>query len=630
MMAPTTPPSALGSDLRQYQLSRAQQQPQQFHSKTSEPSPAQSHVHYSKRHQSEAQIQRRADAHPYPYQYTQKSNQLKQQQQQQQRMHPSQPQYHASYSSMGHYYSSHDASRTRPTTPTSKTFVTSPTLQHPDVYSSGPIPYHASAVSLSYPPLPSPKLRPFAHTHERNMTLPPIRSFSASGIRGGDAENSRKRNQMSDGPLDHDILFFGSRTHPRPMDPPPSPTPSLGHDDEMSDDLGPQENERETADNPKTSEAEPEVFRCTIPNCGLVVENDDLLSAHVQQCEKRLAAQQYPCPEPGCDESFSTAHKLLRHRSVHKVDVDGNSPPTDFLCRWKGCGKVLATRKSLKDHEQIHREKTDGTKFNCTVPGCGKSFETTRCRRAHELRCKQVKSGSRIPCPVVGCKQTFGSSDYVRRHVLDHEKGLVGVKFRCEHPGCDAVLANPLTLQRHQQLHEEQLMGFLWVCLVDGCGKPYSGSKQLTDHQGRIHKDLEANHMFPCPHKLCEGKFSCQREAYKHEGCLEKVLDLKALAASNSETEPKVVIILDDAESSDVAVTPKEETTDEATNHSKIVCREDECACVLPSQAALDDHIWMHKNLTARPPYPCFADGCDHSFMTRKEILNHSISHYTK
>ncbi|KAK3818480.1 MAG: hypothetical protein J3Q66DRAFT_173653 [Benniella sp.] len=203
---------------------------------------------------------------------------------------------------------------------------------------------HVLRDSFPYPPLPSSKLRPFVHTHERN----------------------------------------------RPMDPPPSPSPSSGHDDEMSDDLGPQEGERDTADHLKTSEAEPEVFRRTIPNYELVLETDDLLSAHGLQCEKRLAAQQYPCPEPGCDESFSTAHKLLRHRSVHKVNVDGNSAPTDFLCRWKGCGKVLATRKSVKDHEQIHREKADGTKFNCTVPGCGKSFETTRSRRAHELRFKHV------------------------------------------------------------------------------------------------------------------------------------------------------------------------------------------------------------------------------------------------
>ncbi|KAK3818404.1 MAG: hypothetical protein J3Q66DRAFT_337527 [Benniella sp.] len=175
------------------------------------------------------------------------------------------------------------------------------------------------------------------------------------------------------------------------MDPPPSPTPSLGHDDEMSDDLGPQDGERDTADNPKTSEAEPEPFSCTIPNYELVLETDDLFSAHVLQCEDlRIAAQQYPCPEPGCDESFSAAHKPLRHRSVHKVDAAKNSSPTDFLCRWKGCGKVLATRKSLNAHEQIHREKADGIKFNCTVPGCGRSFETTTSRRAHELRFKHV------------------------------------------------------------------------------------------------------------------------------------------------------------------------------------------------------------------------------------------------
>lgn len=277
------------------------------------------------------------------------------------------------------------------------------------------------------------------------MTLPPIRSFSASGIRGGDAENSRKRNQMSDGPSDHDILLFGSRTHlPRPMDPPPSPTPSFGHDVETSDDLGPQEGERDTADNPKTSESE--VFMCTIPNCGLVLETDDILSAHVLQCEKRIAAQQYPCPEPGCDESFSTAHKLLRHRTVHKADVDGSSAPTDFLCRWKGCGKVLATRTSLKVHERIHIEKADRTKLNCTIPGCGKSFETDDLLSAHVLQCEKRIATQQYP------------------HEVDADGNSAPTDFLCRWKGCDKVLATRTSLKVHEQIHREKADGTNFNC----------------------------------------------------------------------------------------------------------------------------------------------------------------------
>ncbi|KAF9923331.1 hypothetical protein BGZ65_008951 [Modicella reniformis] len=239
----------------------------------------------------------------------------------------------------------------------------------------------------------------------------------------------------------------------------------------------------------------------------------DSASNALKQCNRKRTKKTSDCMEAECNGSVGAS-----------AGTDNNKAARKYPCSWANCFKVLATPKSLKDHEQIHRERGAGSRFRCTVENCGKVFGTTRCRRAHELRCKQVKSGKRQQCPVAGCELTFGSTDYVRRHVLDHEKGLVGVKFECDYEGCNSVLANPLTLQRHRQLHEEQTMGFKWICLVEGCGKKYSGSKQLTDHQGRIHKDLGANYTFPCPHKTCNGKFSCQREAYKHDECLKTAL----------------------------------------------------------------------------------------------------------
>lgn len=146
--------------------------------------------------------------------------------------------------------------------------------------------------------------------------------------------------------------------------------------------------------------------------------------------------------------------------------------------------------------------------------------------RAHQLRCTQVKSGKRLPCPIPGCDITFGSTDYVRRHVLDHEKGLIGQSFDCDFGDCQVVLSNQLTLQRHKQLHLEQSLGIEWKCLVPGCGRVSSGSKQLIDHQVRVHRDLKAEeggYWFPCPYKTCEEKFSAQRSAYKHDCLFKKV-----------------------------------------------------------------------------------------------------------
>ncbi|KAF9917362.1 hypothetical protein FBU30_000778, partial [Linnemannia zychae] len=244
-------------------------------------------------------------------------------------------------------------------------------------------------------------------------------------------------------------------------------------------------------------------------------------------------ARVYPCPEPDCKAIYTSLESLARHRYRHAIITTGGKLP----CTWPGCDKTLATTKSLKDHLQIHAEREAGIQLECPVPGCGKIFGTHRCLRAHELRCKQVKSGERLPCPIEGCKATFGSTDYVRRHVLDHEKGLIGVEFRCDFAGCKAILANPLTLQRHKQLHEEQALGFEWKCLVTGCGKVYSGSKQLTDHQSRIHKDLSPLHQFACPYNTCKELFDCQRSAYKH-GCLNERPPKPPLPSTTTENIP--------------------------------------------------------------------------------------------
>ncbi|KAG0044432.1 hypothetical protein BGZ83_010340 [Gryganskiella cystojenkinii] len=250
-------------------------------------------------------------------------------------------------------------------------------------------------------------------------------------------------------------------------------------------------------------------------------------------------------------------------------------------CTWPGCEKILSTPKSFKDHLQIHAERESGLELPCPVEGCNKVFQTFRCMRAHQLRCNQVKSGKRLPCPIEGCSQDFGSTDYVRRHVLDHEKGLIGMEFICDFGECQVVLSNPLTLQRHKQLHLEQSLGIEWKCLVRGCGRASSGSKQLIDHQARVHKDLKDRDMsFDCPYKTCLEKFTAQRSAYKHE-CLYKQLK----------------------------------------------CPVEGCQCSPSSEASLEAHLWMHKNLKTRPPYPCFEEGCSEVFDTKEGILNHSLSH---
>ncbi|KAK3840107.1 MAG: hypothetical protein JOS17DRAFT_769660 [Linnemannia elongata] len=338
---------------------------------------------------------------------------------------------------------------------------------------------------------------------------------------------------------------------------------------------------------------------------------------------KSGSSEKIPCPEPGCDSFYTSLDSLTRHRYRHTSVTTGGKLP----CTWPGCDKILATTKSLKDHLQIHAERDAGIQLECPVPGCGKIFGTHRCLRAHELRCKQVKSGERLPCPIEGCKATFGSTDYVRRHVLDHEKGLIGVEFRCDFPGCTSILANPLTLQRHKQLHEEQALGFEWKCLVDGCGKVYSGSKQLTDHQSRIHKDLSPLYQFACPYNQCRQMFDCQRSAYKH-GCLNERLQSQP-PSSSSVDAPAPTAVSTDASAPPVSSSPPSSPSPAKVQSSrpKIPCTIEGCICELSSPEELESHLWMHNTLKTRPPYPCFEEGCSMVFENKQDILSHTLTH---
>ncbi|KAF9426699.1 hypothetical protein BGZ76_002644, partial [Entomortierella beljakovae] len=266
------------------------------------------------------------------------------------------------------------------------------------------------------------------------------------------------------------------------------------------------------------SEIEPEERHpCMEAGCSAVLWNRQSLTAHLQSCEFKTPSSS-PLGSQGKTNKKTSRKPILtsppRYKNKSSLPNHGR-----YHCDWPNCDKILATPKSLKDHKQIHAERNAGIQLKCPIEGCGKAFGTNRCLRAHELRCRQVRSGKRLKCPYPDCKATFGSTDYVRRHALDHEKGLVGIEFNCDFPGCNAKLANPLTLQRHHQLHEEQSLGLEWKCLVPNCGKKYSGSKQLTDHQSRLHKNLNSDYRFPCPYDRCSDVFACQRVAYKHE-CL--------------------------------------------------------------------------------------------------------------
>ncbi|KAJ9589720.1 hypothetical protein L9F63_017059 [Diploptera punctata] len=291
-----------------------------------------------------------------------------------------------------------------------------------------------------------------------------------------------------------------------------------------------------------------------------------------------------------CGKKFHLESVLNNHKKVH-------SESNKFICDI--CGRSLSTKSILEGHLRMH----EGIKpYQCQI--CGKRYQSFDCLRFHKLRHR----GARFFCEI--CGKGTKDKTAMKAHMNTHTRELA-----CKCPICLKTFANANSRAKHLKSICTDI-----VCIV--CGDKFDTVKILEGHRTEQHAveeiekaakecrtdsilccvscrlyiagaDQMANHMFNV-HDL-EHLFKCKQ-------CLKCFL-------SESELEAHVTTC-------SVAKVRK------LTDGGKCIL----CSKVLDGANEIMKHMRsVHKDYK---PYLC--ETCAKSFLTKKELENHSHCHIGK
>ena len=91
-------------------------------------------------------------------------------------------------------------------------------------------------------------------------------------------------------------------------------------------------------------------FVCSVPNCGKSFTDKCALKRHEMT---HNPVKPFKCTHPGCNKSFKTKSYLEIHMRLH-VEED------PYRCTFKGCNRCFSSPKSLKRHQDIWHNTTEG------------------------------------------------------------------------------------------------------------------------------------------------------------------------------------------------------------------------------------------------------------------------------
>ena len=293
----------------------------------------------------------------------------------------------------------------------------------------------------------------------------------------------------------------------------------------------------------------------------------------------------FSCNE--CGKKFHLQSVLDSHMKAH-------SERSKFVCDI--CGKTLSSASILEGHLRMHK----GLKpFQCNL--CGKCYQSYDCLRFHKLRHR----GARFFCEICG-KGTKDRSA-MKAHMNTHTKALA-----CKCPICLKTFANAnsrakhlkqcsLTIvcivcdkmfetvelledHRNQEHNEEQIQKASRECEVDSlhycdaCGLYIAGITQMESHMLKIHN--------------MEGVFRCKK-------CLKCFLADDALQQHMS-----------------------------LCSVDKVRKLTDGGRCIICSVALTGtNEIMKHMRNVHKEYRPYFCQQCPKSFLTKKELEYHCLSH---
>ncbi|CAG2113762.1 unnamed protein product [Medioppia subpectinata] len=226
---------------------------------------------------------------------------------------------------------------------------------------------------------------------------------------------------------------------------------------------------------------------------------------------------QFVCDFNDCGKKYKTRKTLREHKDIHSDEI--------YECDVDDCRKVFAIKRYLNGHKRrAHRLKTSvsGRDYNasetkdgddsdidtsakttkpkanycCDFIGCGKKYREKSWLRIHKL----THLGQTYRCKADGCDQTFTTEGYFIKHYLGiHEKiHNKLLQIPCEWYGCERRFTTRSKLRDHMNTHTVEIT---YRCQWPGCDKWYTTPTALSVHERRVHKGLTD---FACHWPECE------------------------------------------------------------------------------------------------------------------------------
>ncbi|KER28641.1 zinc finger, C2H2 type [Opisthorchis viverrini] len=175
------------------------------------------------------------------------------------------------------------------------------------------------------------------------------------------------------------------------------------------------------------------------------------------------------CSFPGCGRVLSTPQSLKQHMLQHT----GEQP---FECGFAGCSFRCRNPANLNNHRELHLDPRDRPRYYCNQPGCFKVYMQRSSLRDH---LRGHRDHRPHVCTYPGCGLSFRQSIHLKEHALVHLKKHERPSYPCLHPGCSSVLLSERSLRVHSYKHTGE---YPFFCEYPGCGKGCATNTEYRNH----------------------------------------------------------------------------------------------------------------------------------------------------
>jgi hypothetical protein len=165
----------------------------------------------------------------------------------------------------------------------------------------------------------------------------------------------------------------------------------------------------------------------------------------------------------------------------HPEDGDDEAEPEnreeEFPCDFEGCGRILPTRRILKEHKKYAHGPEHRRPFECDFEGCGKKCTTAQGLANHQTRAHVADEKKPFKCEVTGCGKAYASAGALKYHTQTRHHGDKDPKpFKC--PTCPAAYPELRALNNHRAKRHG-----VFKCTARVCNFLCSTGEELAAHR---------------------------------------------------------------------------------------------------------------------------------------------------